>query len=207
MPMIPAFCDNCGTAFSSGIFAENVTNLTLNNVTSGPCPNCGGTGRTQNGVFNVINGVISKLKEANYTKEELESLIELLKIYQEKEEYTEVEISEEKQSILAPIFEFLPQDRKEKRAAFGYLITTLISILTMFFSQSSETAVNYDIDININPVMKQTVEQEKTGEYSLDRPNKFRRGLKNPAIKQKKYGRNEKCHCGSGIKYKKCHGQ
>lgn len=44
MPMMPAFCDNCGAVFSSGVMGDGALHTTFINRTAGPCPKCGGMG-------------------------------------------------------------------------------------------------------------------------------------------------------------------
>jgi len=38
MPMVPAFCNTCGTVFNSGMFFENSRHITMTGCTTGPCP-------------------------------------------------------------------------------------------------------------------------------------------------------------------------
>jgi len=92
MVLIPAFCDNCGAAFSSGIAVENCANITLSGNRSGPCPRCGGMGSVIDGVFNVVGDVIEILSAPQSTIESLNKLTHILKkAAQEKNTSEEIE--------------------------------------------------------------------------------------------------------------------
>lgn len=53
------------------------------------------------------------------------------------------------------------------------------------------------------------VDAISTGEITLKALNRalsFQKSLRHPALSEARVGRNERCPCGSGKKYKKCHG-
>jgi len=74
MPNLPAFCDSCGTIFPSGIVVENSNNITINNVESGPCPNCKSTGHIPDGIYNVIGKTIEILNAPNNSSNQIMKL-------------------------------------------------------------------------------------------------------------------------------------
>lgn len=79
MPMIPAFCDSCGSAFSSGIFVKNCTNVSLTGNKSGPCPKCGSMGSVVDGVFNATHDVLEIVSAPDWTIRRLRELAKTLK--------------------------------------------------------------------------------------------------------------------------------
>ena len=62
MPLVPAFCDICGTAFSSGWNIENSTDIGFSNCQAGPCPACGGMGHIPGVILGAL--VLTVLPEA-----------------------------------------------------------------------------------------------------------------------------------------------
>ena len=59
MPRLPAICRTCGTVFPSGYRLNNVREATFAGSTSGPCPNCGGTGEVPDGIYEVVGETIN----------------------------------------------------------------------------------------------------------------------------------------------------
>lgn len=206
MPILPAFCDRCGAVFPSGIYAGDGATLNINNVSSGTCPRCGGTIRMKNGVFNVVNGVISEIKKNNYSKEDLVELVDILKSLQHNEN-SEPELTKEETNRYSWIFRFLPENLGDKIAIIAIIIDVILSF-------SSQPTINYNIDIDVEQVIQNNYyDTDNQGSFKnlntrYTEPNRKMKpiGKRNPHIKQEKPGRNDPCPCGSGKKYKKCHG-
>lgn len=186
---LPAICNKCGTVFSSGFAVSGNSSITMEGCSSGPCPKCGGIGNVPNGVYNFINGALSLLSSDNYSKSDLRYLTnELRKIKDNKASIEEVALEvEETSPKFSEILDLLPKTREEKRNDFQFWINTIISLLMLLttFKSSTSNANNINIEQVIN-VMYQS--EELHSDYSKD------------------IGRNEKCPCGSGLKFKKCHG-
>ena len=160
MPVIPAFCDNCGFPFSSGIFVENVTHLTMSGNKSGPCPMCGGVGSIPDGIFNATHNAIEVLAAPQWTLDRLRGFAETLRIARDSDEPPEdiAERVREEAPELQSIADALPRTRMELYA----FITLLLSALTILITQCSSgteqgaekqdagTVLEQSIDITIN---------------------------------------------------------
>jgi hypothetical protein len=191
MPSVTAFCDSCGTPFSSGLFFENSFNITLSGNRSGPCPNCGGMGHVPDGVFNFIGSTIEILSAPQRTIEELTRLAQILRDAKTNQQSTEQVSAQIKQELpgLSSLAELLPKNRGE---LYGFLAVVLAAI--QLLTQSPQPAQN--ITINVSQVFEQTLESAQTAKPQPHVPQQ-----------SKEVGRNEPCPCGSGQKYKKCCGK
>src|SRR2546428_2899481 len=74
MPAVLAVCDTCGTAFPSGIFIENSTDITMAGNRSGPCPRCGGMGSIPDGRYDATRGSIRIMATSATSVESLRRL-------------------------------------------------------------------------------------------------------------------------------------
>ena len=190
MPMLPAFCDTCGTVFGSGIVADNATNITFSGNRSGPCPKCGGMGRIPDGVFNFIGNTIEILRAPARTVAELTHLAEILREAQEKSQ-TKGEVSariEKELPSLASLSKLLPENRAE---LYGFLAVVLAAV--QLFTQSPQLPAT-NVTINTTQVISQVLAPQPAATAATN------------AKSGPKVGRNEPCPCGSGKKYKKCCG-
>ena len=199
MPMIPAFCDLCGTPFSSGIFVENCRNISLSGNKSGPCPSCGGIGSVPDGVFNVIGDVIEILNAPVRTVSQLQSYVQLLRAAKEQnlsgsELRREID---EKAPELSSIGKFLP---KTPADLFAFL-TVLISLLTYITSLTKDKEVSND---DLERMMDKAIER-----MLLHQENEVLR-RENERLKtqeEAQFPRNSQCPCGSGQRFKRCCGK
>lgn len=77
---LPALCNNCGHIFIApnvfGIEAEGSVDVTLDNVTVGPCPHCSGMGRVPSGVYRLTSDTARLL--GSVPADELRALRDLL---------------------------------------------------------------------------------------------------------------------------------
>lgn len=71
---IPAFCRDCGRGFPSDFEIANAPNVILQGNTSGPCPECGGTGDVLEGNFAILNETLTILSAPDVTRERLQRL-------------------------------------------------------------------------------------------------------------------------------------
>ena len=190
MPLIPAFCDTCGTAFPSGFFFENASNVTLSGNRSGPCPSCGGMGHVPDGVFNFIGDTIEILSAPQRTVVELTRLVQIIHEAKAKQQSNEQITTQIKQELpgLCALADILPKNRGELYS-FLAVVLAAISLLT----QSPQPPQN--ISINVSQVVEQTLANASLPKQQT-----------NDSSQPKKARRNEPCLCGSGKKYKKCCG-
>jgi hypothetical protein len=188
MPSVPAFCDICGTVFSSGIFVENSTNISFSGNRSGPCPSCGGMGHVPDGVFNFIGNTIEILSAPERTISELAQLAKILREAKAKAETREQVVARVEKEIpsLSKLVNLLPENKSE---LYGFLAVVLAAI--QLFTQSPST--QNTTTVNVTQVIQQVVSEPAAVKTV-------------PAEPKQKVGRNEPCPCGSGIKYKRCCG-
>ena len=186
---LPTICNKCGRIFESGFSVTGAEQVFMEGCTAGPCPKCGSIGTIPNGMYRFINGALTLLNSDNYSKSDLRYLTnELRKIRDNKASIEEVALEiEETSPKFSEILDLLPKTREEKRNDFQFWINTIISLLMLLttFKPSTSNGNNINIEQVIN-VMYQS--EELQSDYS------------------KGIGRNEKCPCGSGLKFKKCHG-
>lgn len=206
MPDIPAYCDTCGTVFSSGIFIENATNVTLEGNKAGPCPTCGGWGSVRNGVFNFIGNAIEVLNSPARTSKELQRFSEIL-ITATNEQMTLEQIEDEIQKEL-PEFNTLLSFLRSIQTKFPNLalwINTLVMIIAMSSAGAEEPTQKPEITQVINNIyLNVETTHTTTNNYQTIINNNSLSSI-NKSIKVEKVGRNETCPCGSGKKYKNCH--
>ncbi|WP_088033548.1 SEC-C metal-binding domain-containing protein [Evansella clarkii] len=188
---IPAVCDDCGAVFPSGIGGDGGSIITLGNNKSGPCPNCNGMGSVLDGTFRLASGALEVLTAPQRTVEELKRLSQVLNKAKEQR-ITPEEFKSEVENELpqfSGLLDYLPKNRSERINAFYFFISTLLTIISIILSNQNGGGDQIEINNNIevNQVINNIYIQNEL-------PNE-------------KIGRNEPCYCGSGIKYKKCHGK
>jgi len=190
MPSVPAFCDSCGTAFPSGFFFENASNVTLSGNRSGPCPWCGGMGHIPDGVFNFIGNTIEILSAPQRTVEELTRLVQIIHEAKAKQQSNEQVAAQIKRELpgLSLLADILPKNRGE---LYGFLAVVIAT--TQLLIESPQPTQK--ITINVSQVVEQTLENASSTKK-----------ISQESLQSKKIGRNELCPCGSGKKYKKCCG-
>ena len=191
MPIVPAFCNNCGTAFDSGFFVVNSTNVSFAGNMSGPCPKCGGMGHVPDGVFNFIGNTIEILSAPERTITELLSLAKIIKEARAKSETKDQVATRIKKELpaLSLLAKILPENKNE---LYGFLSVVLAALA--LYTQSPDMP-STQTTINITQIIETVVVEGK--KEAVQSPQ---------AASSPKQGRNELCNCGSGIKYKKCCG-
>ncbi len=185
-----AVCDNCKEIFPAGIgFDAGGTGITANleipDMAVGPCPKCGSTGRALAGVYRFVENTAELLQGPEHTTSELERLAEILRDARQRGATAEElrQTIEQETPKLSELSSLLPRTRTELYAFLMVVLTAIQLILTTAHSRGVSIQ---DVDIDINQIIGVTVEQH---------------------VEQvPKVGRNERCPCGSGKKYKKCHG-
>lgn len=138
MANFPAFCDNCGTAFNSGINVSGSINLTIANSKSGPCPACGAMGTIPDGTFNIEEHLITFLSGPVSTYEKLKELQKILEQAKLNNESTETTLKavESASPTIATVARMLNPDRI---LTYLGLIITAIDLITRIHSPSPLT--------------------------------------------------------------------
>ena len=145
---IPAVCRTCATVFSSGIVAKNSRNLSLSGNTSGPCPNCGGTGDVISGRFDVVGGVITALDRVGYG--DLQRVRSILQRDADTEAKIEALQSETPQ-LWAAIRPYLPSDS----AALAGWLAVLLMLVQLWLNTQGGDVVDIDIHLKQSTVIEQ----------------------------------------------------
>lgn len=189
---VPAICNNCGRIFPSGIFVDGGVILNMQGNMAGPCPECGSMGHIPDGRYKLINNIIEILEAPEHSIGELRLLANIFQKLKKEEISIDKARNEIEDTIpnLSQISNLLPKTRDEKREDIKFLITTIISIIALLISIKGN---NSETTINIENVFNNIYQMEEQDITTLNFSNK-------------KIGRNEPCPCGSGEKYKKCHG-
>jgi hypothetical protein len=200
MPQVPAFCDTCEAIFPSGIFLENVSNITLVGNSAGPCPRCGGMGHIPDGIYNFIGQTIDLLSGPRRSVAQLQKLSDVLQNAQRQQASSEEIRATLKKELpeLSSLSSALPENRNE----LYQFITIIISIISLMLTLWKDSKEPPKIEINeiINAITKQPQS------HSTRRPQtKINGSSPKEKAKKRKIGRNELCYCGSGKKYKYCH--
>jgi hypothetical protein len=196
MPQLLVFCDNCEAIFNSGICIENSSNVSFSNCKSGPCPNCGGMGHIPDGIYNIIGKTIELLTGPNRTINELTKLADLIKRAKEDHLSSEAFLKDIDREVpeLSDFKDVLPKTRAE---LYQFLIVILM-LITIILSLPKNFLGKKDglSKLEIEQLIKQGIEKSCVATQHRELPKK-----------KKKVGRNDPCLCGSGKKYKKCHGK
>jgi hypothetical protein len=198
MSNVPVVCDNCGGLFSTRSII-NAPGATFSDVTFGPCPYCGGDGHVPDGTYSFVGDVTRLLQAPQRTVDELRRLAHILENAQERGADTEeikAEIERETPEF-ASLTDLLPRNRAELYA--------FIALILMIIQMLQSTPGNIP-DINIDPdiVVNATIQQQSRPPMS--QPHTERHTHENSPRRVAKVGRNDVCPCGSGKKYKYCHG-
>jgi len=187
MPVLPAFCDNCGAAFNSGFAVDDCLNISFHNNKSGPCPRCGSMGTVLEGVFNVVNGAIEILSAPQSSIDSLNKLDAILK-EAAVDKSTADDIATKIDSNvpeLSEISKFIPKTSTELVAWLTFILIAIQTINQLGEDEKPDTTIIF------NQSIEQSIEQKNY--YPFQQP------VAPPS-------RNSPCPCGSGKRYKQCCG-
>lgn len=184
---LPAVCDNCGEIFPAPIAMEGGS-ISISNVGVGPCPRCGGQGHIPDGLYTAVDQILALILEdltaGPKNVRELKSLFEQAK--DERIEMTELAAAiESKVPAFASLARLIPETRSEFYE-FVTMILTALTFIYMVLSTHPQSPPTSD------QVFNTVIEQSP---------------LQAPSAKAPVPGRNDPCYCGSGKKYKRCHGE
>ncbi len=211
MPQPLALCEN-GHFFRSGVgFDTGGTGVEVNlTVESAPriCPACGADARVLGGTYHIAENTIKLLQGPERTVSELERLRQILREARESgaspeevKSTVQREFPEWGQRLAKLLVPKTPGD-------FYTLLTFIVAVITALLAyEQLEQAKNTEPDQIINDI---TVVQEAPavpGQQPSGPPSTEPTDLAptTPA-EGRKVGRNEPCPCGSGVKFKRCHG-
>ena len=159
------------------------------------CPRCGKLATMAEGIFNFTNDTIEVISASKSTVEKLTQYRRLI----EDLRTGTVSHSEVVSSIrnnapeLSKLIDLLPKTRNELYA----FLTLLITILGMYIANDKEPINTNTVINSYNTTINVTAPKETMSHGSL----------KDTSAVSKKTQRNDKCPCGSNLKFKKCHGK
>lgn len=202
MVMMPAFCNTCGRIFPSGMEFDGATNVSISGCKS-KCPVCHNLADVSDGTFNFIGDTIEILKAPNITIEKLvqfKSILESAK----KENKSKEAIADEISATVPELNKLSAILPTIKSDLYGFL-SFILALLQMIIGSGSKESINmYNAQQVVNNyyISSEVAESSKTSSIEQLNGNNTKGYIR----KDKKIGRNEKCPCNSGKKYKKCCG-
>ncbi len=166
---------------------------------AGPCPKCGGMGHIPDGVYRFVGDTIELLQAPERTVSELQRLTQVLRTANQRgADLQEVRSTVEREfpgwgerlsKLLVPR---TPADV----AAYFMLFLMIVQMVMQAKANDEVPAINEQTVIN--NITVQTSGQSPSAESSSTNGQTSAEG--------RKVGRNELCPCGSGQKFKRCHG-
>lgn len=197
MPAVLAVCDSCGTAFPSGFFFENATNITMAGNRSGPCPRCGGMGSIPDGRYDATKDSIQIMATSATSLESLRRLEAVLRAVNRpgvsgQDVADTIKSQAPEFSALVPIAE----RRGFDVTPWILIVLATITVMIMMWDRLDPPSKDATAE-QIREIYRQVIQQTHT-------PPTNRVPLISPRPAP---SRNGPCYCGSGKKYKRCHGR
>jgi hypothetical protein len=154
---VPAFCDNCGAIFPSGIEVADGQQGVYFEGNRARCPVCGHWARTPDGLFNFTATAVEVLQAPDRTVEDLRRFEAVLRDLRERGASGE-EVRETLRRETPSLANFLPQNRTEMLQYIAILIAALQLLLT-----APPDIDIHDVDLNIENIIEVTIQQEQNG--------------------------------------------
>ena len=205
MQQMPAECGHCGYLYPSGYYSDpggtgirvSAATLEVAKVTT-PCPMCGRyRGNVLANEYRLIEDTAALLQGPEHPEEERQSLAALLRQALENDETAEEtktradEQAPELSALVEKLLEEKPESMKDATWS-TLLLSTVDGLAPVEGNGSKDELVPSEVIYNsVNQYNITTVQAPPTAE---------------PQQAVRKVGRNDPCPCGSGKKYKKCHG-
>ena len=201
MPSLPAICDTCLTVWDPHAFNfGNANNVYIEDVAVSPCPNCGGTGHIPDGIYSTTTDTIAVLATTAKSAQSLGALMRILKRARDQRVTTEElaqSLEQEKAANLKPVAALVR--RLPRKLDIKYWIGIALAVVALLEGQATDQKVER-IEGRVEQIYAQVLAQHPAASPSPIPPPTASLSL------TPKVGRNEPCPCGSGKKYKRCHG-
>lgn len=198
MAKVPILCHSCERlSVTESILGGDAPFAMFETVGFGPCPHCGGDCEVLDGSYSFIEDTITFLRGPDRTVTELKRLAAILQNARSRGETFQSVAAEIKRELpkLASFMEILPRNRAEFYAFASLVIAAIGLLFDAGHSGDSRT-------ITVNQVINAIHVEQTIG----DNPREPTHSPHLQSVKTLKLGRNDVCHCGSGKKFKKCHG-
>ena len=206
MQQMPATCGNCGYLYPSGYYFDpggtgiGASAAVYENAqVTISCPMCGRQrGSILAGEYQFVKDALTSLRAPEHTPEERERLATLLREAREQDEPAEKTMQRAggEEPSIAALLEKLLADRPEDLE-----IKTSLVLLTATLGKLAATEENESAD----KLAPSEVIYGSVNEYNVTTVQPPSATDAEP-LSAAKVGRNDPCPCGSGKKFKKCHG-
>jgi len=125
---IPAFCPTCGSVFASGVVVNEVSSVSFDSVSAGPCPN-GHMGLILDGTYSALGGLYAFFKTSE-AKPAIEQIQRIARSVADKETSAE--------AGLADMADLLPKDlgAAVKKLGSHNPLTAFLIVLAMISSMA-----------------------------------------------------------------------
>jgi hypothetical protein len=202
---IPVICDDCGRIWITeqlvGVTGGGSANVQLQNVGVSPCPYCGGTGHVPDGMYRLQENAaeyLGALKPA-----ELRALLHVVSEAQAQNLNAEqvAERIEEEVPAAAEVGGLLKMDASALRDWLAILLALLSIILPLVEHQQQPLTQEQTRQAFVQALEEVQAKQQPP---KPSPPTSSQRTIRREGPK---LGRNDPCHCGSGKKFKHCHGR
>ena len=180
---------------------SGASNVHIEDVTVSPCPKCGGVGHIPDGIYSATTDTITVLVTTAQSSRSLAALAAVLqRARQQRANAEQVARLLEQESIdLKPIAALVR--RLPKRLDIKYWIGITLAVIAILQAEASDRKIEA-VESQVEHIYAQVV-----GPAAVPTPIPVR--VASPASIASPYpkvGRNDPCPCGSGKKYKRCHG-
>ena len=202
---LPVICKKCGEAFLpirdgiliGGNHDGSPSNIVMTGNAGPDCPYCGGPTFYPDGAFTILQDAVSVLLAPGHTEDELKKLADILR--QQKAAGANAPPLSQAIEKELPAFKRIGEIL-EKHPFMKRMLEELVVIAVGVILESHLTATN--VTNNYQTIVNQSVNIYLS---QLNTPKAAQ--PKEPTRVAPKQGRNEKCACGSGKKFKRCCGE
>jgi len=173
--------------------------ININNFEVGPCPHCGGTGHIPDGVYDVTAEGIRVVATSANSADSLAKLRQLL----EEAHSKHLSAEETAAAIEREVPEFRPLAqlaRRLKGVPFLTWVALLMAAVSIIQAEIADRHIA-EIEGKVDQIYQHVVAEAA-------RPGRGPSSVASaPRSEAPRVGRNDPCPCGSGKKYKRCHGR
>lgn len=199
---LPAVCDNCRQVWMPNAIGMGVgSSVAIENVSVAPCPYCGGEGHIPDGLYAAATEGIRAFATSPKSVESLALLRSLLEDAA-KQEASGAQVADTIEKRAPQYSKLANLLRRFGPADVIALITLLVMLITWYQSNQDSEAQLGAIHAQTEASQTQTEELQRIYDAIVNQGQ-------GPTGSQSaiKLGRNEPCWCGSGKKFKRCHGR
>jgi hypothetical protein len=193
-----AICQDCSTAFAaSNVIGGSGGTIVFKDSVIVGCPSCGGVGRIPDGQYRLLDDVITIVQGTS--RNELAALYKILRDSTGPEEVVE-RIGRD-----APSFAEMARQKSKSPADWKFWVSLIVGVLGVLLSPYYTQMVQGEPPSR-EDIQRIIHEQLPRQQGAPSEPQLPPQGIPPGAGAEPKIRRNDPCPCGSGMKYKRCHG-